>query len=78
MSSYGIKVLSVDDVKILMQKFGWLDYGVFILMLISCSMIGIYFAFLKKNVRNSEDESNYLVGGRKLKIFPVAMSLIAR
>ena len=46
--------------------------------IISCSMIGVYFAFFKKNIKNSEDESNYLVGGRKLKIFPVAMSLIAR
>lgn len=70
--------LGVDDVKISLQKFGWPDYLVFVLMLCSCSMIGVYFGFIKKKSKKVEDESDYLVGGRKMKVFPVAMSLIAR
>lgn len=71
--------LGVEDVKLSMQKFGWPDYLVFVFMLMSCSMIGIYFGFIQKKPPKGEGhESDYLVGGRKMKIFPVAMSLIAR
>lgn len=71
--------LNVDDVKISLQRFGWPDYVVFVMMLISCAMIGIYFGFVKKNPKKcKEAEADYLVGGRKMKVFPVAMSLIAR
>ncbi|CAD7087198.1 unnamed protein product [Hermetia illucens] len=70
--------LNVDDVKISLQRFGWPDYVVFVMMLISCAMIGIYFGFVKKNPKKcKEAEADYLVGGRKMKVFPVAMSLIA-
>lgn len=70
--------LGVDDVKISMQRFGWPDYLVFVFMLLSCSMIGVYFGFIKKNPKKcKEAESNYLVGGRQMSIFPVTMSLIA-
>lgn len=70
---------SIDDVKISLQKFGWPDYLVFVFMLLSCAMIGVYFGFIqKKPKKGTEDESDYLVGGRKMKVFPVAMSLIAR
>lgn len=69
----------VDDVKIAMQKFGMPDYVVFVLMLISCALIGIYFGFFEKKPQKTiEEEDDYLVGGRTMKIFPVAMSLIAR
>lgn len=69
----------VDDVKIAMQKFGMPDYVVFVLMLFSCALIGIYFGFIeKKPQKTSEEEDDYLVGGRKMKVVPVAMSLIAR
>lgn len=69
----------VDDVKISLQRFGWPDYVVFLIMLLSCSMIGVYFGFIqKKPKKSSEAADNYLVGGRKLGVFPVTMSLIAR
>lgn len=69
----------VDDVKISLQKFGMPDYVVFVLMLISCSLIGIYFGFIqKKSKKSSDEESDYLVGGRQMQVVPITMSLIAR
>ena len=71
--------LGVDDIKISLQKFGWPDYLVFIFMLLLCAFIGIYFGFIvKKSKKTADDEADYLVGGRKMKVFPIAMSLIAR
>lgn len=69
----------VDDVKISLQKFGMPDYVVFVLMLISCSLIGIYFGFIqKKSKKSCDEESDYLVGGRQMQVVPITMSLIAR
>lgn len=74
-----MSALNVEDVRIELQKFGWQDYSVFLLMLAICALIGIYFGFIeKKSKAIGSDEANYLVGGRNMKIFPVAMSLIAR
>lgn len=72
-------ISSVDDIKISLQKFGWPDYVVFLIMLLTCSMIGVYFGFIVKKKKQTVggQEAEYLVGGRKMKIFPVAMSLIA-
>lgn len=69
----------VDDVKISLQKFGLPDYVVFVLMLISCSLIGIYFGFIqKKSKKSAGEECDYLVGGRQMQVVPITMSLIAR
>lgn len=71
--------LNVEAVKLkLMEKFGLADYAVFLLMLCSCSLIGIYFGFFVKKDKKANKQDDYLVGGRKMKIFPIAMSLIAR
>lgn len=77
--------MNVDEVRTSLQYFGWADYLVFILMLISCAVIGIYFALqMRRNSQKNQDltnkdtEDDYLVGGRKMKIFPIAMSLISR
>lgn len=70
--------LNVDDVKVSLQKFGLYDYVVFVLMLLSCVMIGVYFGFLKKKAKKGEAEADYLVGNRQMKIIPVSLSLIAR
>lgn len=67
----------VDDVKISLQKFGWQDYLMFVLMLAICAVVGIYFGFIKKKPKKSDDATDYLVGGRTMKVFPIAMSLIA-
>ena len=55
--------------------FTALDYSVFIALL-SCSMaIGIYFGFFSKRLQTAED---YLVGGHKMKVIPIAVSLMSR
>ncbi|XP_035919646.1 sodium-coupled monocarboxylate transporter 1 [Anopheles stephensi] len=69
--------LGVDDVKVSLQKFGLYDYVVFVLMLMSCAMIGIYFGFLKKKAKKGEAEADYLVGNRQMKVIPISLSLIA-
>lgn len=71
-------ILNVDDVKISLQKFGLYDYVVFVLMLISCAMIGVYFGFIKKKAKKGGAEADYLVGGRQMRVIPVSLSLIAR
>lgn len=62
------------DVIMNLQRFSWPDYLVLVLMLFLCILIGIYFGVTQKS--NSENE--YLMGGRTMTIFPVAMSLVAR
>lgn len=62
------------DLILQMQRFAWPDYLVFVTMLILCVLIGIYFGFAQK----SSSETEYLMGGRNMMIFPIALSLIAR
>lgn len=64
-----------DVLEAQLQKFAWSDYTCFVLMLLVCVVIGIYFGFIEKK-ENTEDE--YLVGGRNMPIIPVAFSLVAR
>jgi sodium-coupled monocarboxylate transporter 8/12 len=50
-------------------------------MLFVSSIVGIYFALKDRRKKGNEDISNdaenYLMGGRKMQVFPVAMSLTA-
>lgn len=64
-----------DVLALQLQQFSWSDYTCFVAMLMICIVIGIYFGFVEKK-QNTEDE--YLVGGRKMPIVPVAFSLVAR
>lgn len=66
--------LDVADVGAAMQNFGWLDYTIFVSMLLICVVVGIYFYFSQ----SSQSTQDYLVGGRTMHIFPISMSLIAR
>jgi Na+/proline symporter len=74
---------SVDDVLDKLYNFGLVDYGVFVTMLLICSLIGLYFGFQDRNkYKNSKTKGDtkagdYFLGGRDLHIAPVAMSLIA-
>lgn len=70
--------MNVDDVRVQLQKFGYADYAAFIFMLLTCAGIGIYFGFFEKKSKSIAQSDDYLVGGRNMKTFPVAMSLIAR
>jgi solute carrier family 5 (sodium-coupled monocarboxylate transporter), member 8/12 len=70
--------LDVDEVRLQLQKLGWPDYMSFVFMLVICAGIGIYFGFFEKKSKSIGQSDDYLVGGRNMKTFPVAMSLIAR
>ncbi|XP_068084298.1 sodium-coupled monocarboxylate transporter 1 isoform X4 [Anabrus simplex] len=64
---------TVEELGSMLQRFAVADYIVFTLMLLICAVIGVYYGFFNKQVTSDD----YLVGGRKMKIFPVSMSLIA-
>lgn len=76
--------MDVSEISKSMMRFSWPDYMVFMLMLISCMMIGVYFGWKDHEkhkhhkARRGSEALDYLVGGRKMQIFPVAMSLVAR
>lgn len=55
--------------------FGWIDYGLFIVLLGISTLIGIYYGFFSKHKQNNMSE--YILGGRSMKILPVATSMIA-
>ncbi|KAJ8920690.1 hypothetical protein NQ315_004829 [Exocentrus adspersus] len=65
--------LDVEDVSAAMQKFDWVDYIMFVVMLLMCISIGIYYALCNSSLNVQE----YLVGGRNMKVIPVAVSLVA-
>lgn len=75
---------SIEALRDSLKHFGLVDYSVFIAMLLSCTVVGLYFGYedyvkrksAKKHRRGSEAQ-DYLMGGRNMKIFPVAMSLVA-
>lgn len=77
--------ISVDDLSESLKRFGTADYAVFITMLVCCSMVGLYFGYQdhrkhkkSKNQPSGGSEANdYLMGGRNMQVFPVAMSLVA-
>mgnify|MGYP003449824859 CR=1 FL=1 len=83
-----IKVMSVEELNESMKRFGFADYAVFCVMLLCCSMVGLYFGYQdhmkhkrasKKTRRGSiiEVEAiDYLMGGRNILLFPFAMSLV--
>lgn len=55
--------------------FAAIDYTLFIIIL-SCSLaIGVYFGFFSKELKTAED---YLIGGHKMRVIPIAISLMAR
>ncbi|XP_067005476.2 sodium-coupled monocarboxylate transporter 1 [Anabrus simplex] len=64
---------SVQELGVSLQRFGIVNYAVFVLMLLLSAAIGVYYGFFSGKVTADD----YLMGGRTMKIFPVAMSLIA-
>uniref|UniRef100_A0A182MHY7 Sodium-dependent multivitamin transporter n=1 Tax=Anopheles culicifacies TaxID=139723 RepID=A0A182MHY7_9DIPT len=64
----------LEDIVEHMRRFAWPDYLVFVSMLLLCILIGVYFGFVQ---RKPNTESEYLMGGRTMLVFPIALSLIA-
>lgn len=58
-----------------MPLFSFLDYSIFLLVLVISALIGVYYGFLSKRKQNNTAE--YLLGGKSMSIFPVSLSLIA-
>ena len=75
---------SVKDYSDSLKHFEAIDYVVFVFMLIVCSIIGLYFGYKdhvkhklhKKKDRRGSDTLDYLLGGKNVQVFPVAMSLV--
>lgn len=55
-------------------NFSLIDYTVFGIVLCISALIGIYFALVDRKKKSLDD---FLLGGRKLKVLPVAMSILA-
>lgn len=68
----GIELNQIEKLDYFM--FGWIDYALFSLLLLVSVLIGVYFAFFSKQDSTTE----YLLGGKRMGCFPVAMSIIAR
>lgn len=56
-------------------NFAAIDYTFFVLLLCLSTVIGIYYGFFSKHKQNTTSE--YILGGRSMKILPVATSMIA-
>ncbi|XP_053657639.1 sodium-coupled monocarboxylate transporter 1-like [Anopheles marshallii] len=76
---------TIDSISRSLQRFDWPDYVVFVLMLLICIVIGIFFGYQdhqkhkrrREQARRESEALDYLVGGRKMQIFPVSVSLVA-
>ncbi|KAI4499240.1 hypothetical protein M0802_005500 [Mischocyttarus mexicanus] len=53
--------------------FGWTDYTLFAMILMISILIGFYFGVFSKQDTTTE----YLLGGKRMGFFPIAMSIIA-
>lgn len=56
--------------------FSPVDYALFLVVIASSALIGIYFGFFSKT--KQDNKSEYLVGSRNMAFFPIVMSLVAR
>ena len=69
---------SVESLSESLKQFGVVDYAVFIIMLIVCSCVGLYFGYSdhvqsKKNKfksRRGSQTLEYLLGGKNVQVFP--------
>lgn len=64
--------ISLEENKL---QFSWYDYCLFMFMLGLSVLIGIYFGYFGKKQSTANE---YLLGGKSMKVWPVAMSLVAR
>ena len=55
------------------ETFNWVDYAIFTLMLIASCAVGIYYAIADSKKQTQEE---FLMGNRKMKWLPVAISLL--
>ena len=73
-SDFDVTTLAPIDLELLQKEFRWPDYLVFALLLAISAGIGIFYGFFRKQ----ESAEEFLMAGRSMGTFPMAMSLIAR
>jgi hypothetical protein len=56
-------------------SFSWYDYILFSVMLVFSALIGIYFGCFGSKQSTANE---YLMGGKTMKVIPIAISLVAR
>lgn len=66
---------NINEINRVANYFTAFDYGLFGIMLLLSAAIGVYFGFFAKRKQNNTME--YLLGGKDMKFFPIAASLIA-
>lgn len=54
--------------------FGWIDYGIFAILLSSSLLIGAYYGFFDRNGNATE----YLFAGKKMSVLPISISVLSR
>ena len=59
---------------VIKETFGTADYLVFAGMLVISAAIGIWYAYADRKKNNTQE---FLLGGRSLSVFPVAMSILS-
>lgn len=76
--------LDVNSLTESLKYFGTADYAVFVAMLACSTLVGLYFGYKdhQTNQKNKKlglqtNADDYLVGGRKMKVLPIALSLVA-
>lgn len=55
-------------------SFSPIDYGIFSIMLILSSLIGVYYGFCAK--KKQDNTAEYLLGDKEMSLIPIAVSLI--
>lgn len=56
-------------------SFSTIDYVLFVGMMSVSLLIGVYYGFIRKEKQNTPAE--YLLGSKKMKVWPTAISLTA-
>lgn len=83
-SSAGATMESLKDVTEHMKTFGFIDYSIFLAMLLCCICIGLHFGREDQQKRkklkrqdSAAQAADYLMGGRDMPVIPIALSLTA-
>ncbi|KAF6207055.1 hypothetical protein GE061_018293 [Apolygus lucorum] len=64
-----------ERIEKVVELFDWLEYTVFGASLLLCMLIGVWFGFIKKAGQDTVE--GYMLGGKQMKLVPVALSLIS-
>ncbi|KAK9507612.1 hypothetical protein O3M35_007432 [Rhynocoris fuscipes] len=63
-----------STVDVTQYRFDWAEYSVFTAMMGLSAATGVYFGFIKGG---QDTVSGYMLGGKQMTVFPIAMSLIS-